>query len=207
MKRKIVITSLIIIFIILGLLAVNDLTSSFDDFIYSLISSFRSDLLTNVLRVITSLANYKSILIYNILIILYILISKKSKLLIIPLNSILSVVFNNVFKLIFRRDRPILIALITETGYSYPSGHAMISILFFGTLSYILGKSNIKYKNTLRIIIGIFIILIGISRIYLGVHFVSDIIGGYLLGIIVLLSVITIYNRSEENESINNRSK
>lgn len=130
MKRKIVITSLIIIFIILGLLAVNDLTSSFDDFIYSLISSFRSDLLTNVLRVITSLANYKSILIYNILIILYILISKKSKLLIIPLNSILSVVFNHVFKLIFRRDRPILIALITETGYSYPSGHAMISILF-----------------------------------------------------------------------------
>lgn len=205
MKRKLIIIFLIIIFIVLGLLASIDLTSGFDNCIYNAIISLKSSPLTALFKVVTSLANYKSIIVYNIGILIYILISKKSKLLIIPLNSLLSVIFNNIFKLIFRRNRPLLIALITETGYSYPSGHAMISILFFGTISYVISKSNIKYKEIIRGILGIFIILIGISRVYLGVHYVSDIIGGYLLGTIVLLMVINI-KKEHKDESINNRS-
>lgn len=197
MKRKLLIISLMIMFIILGILALNNLTSSFDNFIYNLIISMKSDTLTKVLEFITNLANYKSIIFYNILILLYILITKKNKLLMVPLNSILSVVFNSIFKLIFRRNRPLLIALINESGYSYPSGHAMISILFFGTLSYVISQSDIKYKKILRWIIGIFIIVIGITRIYLGVHYASDIIGGYLLGMIVLLIVINIKKKEQ----------
>lgn len=205
MKRKLIIISLIIIFIILGILASINFTNGFDTYIYNIIASFNSDILTEFFKILTSLANYKSIILYNVGILIYILITKKSKLLILPFNSILSVIFNNIFKLIFRRDRPLLIALITENGYSYPSGHAMISILFFGTLSYVISKSNIKYKNIIRVFLGVFIILIGISRIYLGVHYASDIIGGYLLGMIVLLIVITI-KKEHKNESINNRS-
>lgn len=206
MKRKLLIISLILIFIILGILAATNLTSSFDNFIYNTIISIKSPILTDTLKIITSLANYKSIIFYNFVILLYILIKKNSKLLIIPLNSILSVIFNNIFKVIFRRNRPLLIALITEKGYSYPSGHAMISILFFGTLSYVISKSDIKYKNILRLFLGVLIIIIGISRIYLGVHYASDIIGGYLLGMIILLTVINI-KKEHENESTNNRSK
>lgn len=197
MKRKLLIISLIIMFIILGILALNDLTSSFDNFIYKIVISIKSDTLTKVLQFITSLANYKSILFYNILILLYILLKKKDKLLIIPLNSILSVIFNNIFKLIFRRNRPLIIALITESGYSYPSGHAMISILFFGTISYVISNSNIKYNKIIRWSLAIFIILIGISRIYLGVHYASDIIGGYLLGMIIILIEINIKKKEQ----------
>lgn len=116
---------------------------------------------------------------------------------IIPLNSILSVIFNNIFKLIFRRNRPLIIALITESGYSYPSGHAMISILFFGTISYVISNSNIKYNKIIRWSLAIFIILIGISRIYLGVHYASDIIGGYLLGMIIILIEINIKKKEQ----------
>lgn len=207
MKRILTISGCLVVFIILGILAINNLTQYFDSFVYKVITSYKSDLLTRVLTIITSLANYKSILIYNIIIIGYMIISKKSKLLMIPFNSILSVLFNNLFKIIFRRNRPLLIALIKETGYSYPSGHAMISILFFGTISYLVSKSNLKYKNIIRVVIGIFIIIIGISRIYLGVHYASDIIGGYLLGLIVLLSSNMIINRSDKIESVNNGSK
>lgn len=205
MKRKLIIIFSIIVFIILGILASNNLTIAFDNFIYNMIELVKCDPLTKFLKILTSLANYKCILFYNICIVIYILVTKKSKLLLIPCNSILSVIFNNIFKLIFQRNRPSLIALITETGYSYPSGHAMISVLFFGTLSYIISKSDIKYKKVIRWFLGIFIILIGISRIYLGVHYASDIIGGYLLGIIILLVVISI-QKEHRNESINNRS-
>lgn len=197
MKRKILIIILIVLFIILGILASFNLTSDFDNFIYNMIISLKNDNLTKIIKVITTLANTKSIILYNVLIVIYILIKKNRKLMIIPINSLLSVIINNIFKIIFRRDRPLLIALIDESGYSYPSGHAMISILFFGTLSYVIGKSNIKYKTLIRISLGIFIILVGISRVYLGVHYVSDIIGGYLLGMITLLTVISIKKKEQ----------
>lgn len=197
MKRKILIIILIVLFIILGILASFNLTSDFDNFIYNMIISLKNDNLTKIIKVITTLANTKSIILYNVLIVIYILIKKNRKLMIIPINSLLSVIINNIFKIIFRRDRPLLIALIDESGYSYPSGHAMISILFFGTLSYVIGKSNIKYKTLIRISLGIFIILVGISRVYLGVHYVSDIIGGYLLGMITLLTVISFRKKEQ----------
>lgn len=96
---------------------------------------------------------------------------------------------NFLIKFAFARQRPLLEQLINETHYSFPSGHAMASLLFFGTLIMLL-PNIIKHKPfrlCCQAVLGILILLIGISRIYVGVHYPTDIIGGYLLGAAWLL--------------------
>ncbi|RLG10216.1 hypothetical protein DRN73_08395 [Candidatus Pacearchaeota archaeon] len=85
---------------------------------------------------------------------------------------------------LIQRPRPIS-SLIPVSGYSFPSGHALISIIFFTSLIYFF-KDNIKNKNLRYTFITINILLfllIGFSRIYLNVHWFSDVLGGFLLGL------------------------
>lgn len=195
MKRKITIIILSILFIIDLILVLMGVTSSLDNMIYKFIISFKGENLTNVFKIISLLASTKMIVIYNIILVIGILISKKRNLLLITVSSITSGIINNLVKYIIKRDRPFGIALVRENFYSFPSGHAMISILFFGMIIYKLIEHNIKYKKVLIVLISIYIILVGISRIYLGVHYASDVFGGYTLGIILLLILTLIYER------------
>lgn len=90
-----------------------------------------------------------------------------------------------------KRPRPIDYRLIEETGYSFPSGHSMASMAFYGLLIYLIYR-NVKNKYlkwTLICLLSVLIILIGISRIYLGVHYTSDVLAGFL----VSLSYLIIY--------------
>jgi len=94
-------------------------------------------------------------------------------------------------------------ALIPITRYSFPSGHTTMATIFFTILLYSL-MENIKSKKTkilLTIITSIIIFLIGFSRIYLGVHWFSDVIGGFILGLfinsIILLIIEIIYKRKK----------
>ncbi|MDH6363396.1 undecaprenyl-diphosphatase [Enterococcus sp. PF1-24] len=99
--------------------------------------------------------------------------------------AIVSGVFNPLLKLVFQRNRPTLEHLVVEHSYSFPSGHAAASMIFYGTLIVLLGIfiSNQKVRLASQILLGLLILLIGCSRVYLGVHFPSDIIGGYLVGL------------------------
>ena len=128
--------------------------------------------------------------------ILLIVIKKKQIPLYILINLICAFLTNQTFKSIFTRTRPIGINLIDETGYSYPSGHSMIGLSFYGFIIYLIYK-NIKNKLTKTILIAsliLTILLIGFSRIYLGVHYLTDVIGGFLLSIIYLTIYIKIIN-------------
>ncbi len=102
-----------------------------------------------------------------------------------------SLVFSTLGKLAFHRARP-MAAFYTEPTYSFPSGHATIAIMLYGFIAYILIKTTKKWKNKVNIFFGIsiLILLIGFSRLYLGVHYASDVWGGYLIGGIWLITSI-----------------
>ncbi|MBS4176669.1 phosphatase PAP2 family protein [Lederbergia citrea] len=93
-------------------------------------------------------------------------------------------VFNRLLKAIFKRERPDILQLVKEHGFSFPSGHAMGSVIFFGGVIFVLYKMYGWNRTALTgsIIASVLIILIGLSRIYLGVHYPSDVIAGYAAG-------------------------
>ena len=100
-----------------------------------------------------------------------------------------------VVKHIIQRPRPEGIALITETGYSFPSAHTMGSVVFYGFLVFLIWK-YFKSKNLkiiLTIILPIFALAIGYTRIYLGVHYFTDVVAGTLAGIAYLAVAIVLF--------------
>lgn len=108
-------------------------------------------------------------------------------------NLAVVVGLNQFLKYIIQRPRPEEYRLIEESGYSFPSGHSMVSMAFYGYLIYLIYRhiKNQYLKWTLIISLGILICLIGISRIYLGVHYTSDVLAGFLMA----LSYLVIYTR------------
>jgi len=117
----------------------------------------------------------------------------------IPVIAIGSEVLNLLFKARFKRNRPIQNA-IRVSGWSYPSGHAMESMSFYGLMIYSLFKSNklpkwLVYTGSASLV-GL-IAMIGISRSYLKVHYPSDVVAGYSLGLLWLVSSITLIRGGE----------
>jgi undecaprenyl-diphosphatase len=104
-------------------------------------------------------------------------------------------VLNTLIKEILQRERPSLQHLVEAGGYSFPSGHAMISMGFFGMIFAIWAmERKIRGRSLfLPCVLGaLLILLIGLSRVYLGVHFPTDIVGGYIAGIIWLVFTVPV---------------
>ncbi|MGX7133449.1 phosphatase PAP2 family protein [Enterococcus songbeiensis] len=106
-------------------------------------------------------------------------------------------ILNPLIKLVFTRERPTLLHLVTEHSYSFPSGHSTGSMVLFGTLIFLVPAlfTSTTARWIARIFLGFIILAIGISRIYLGVHFPSDIIGGYSLGLGWLFLTYPLYQK------------
>ena len=160
---------------------------TFDSYIYNLTQKLNTSEVTDFFKVITNLAGPAFVLI--VLALCMILIKNKKIKKIILLNAILIVGLNQIVKFIVARPRPEDIMLVTETGFSFPSAHAMFVLAFYGLFIYFIHKSDILKKNKilLDILLGSLIILIPITRIYLGVHYASDVIAGLCLSGAVLL--------------------
>ena len=172
----------------------------FDDFIYNYVKNIINNPMTIIMKFITFFASPLWCIVLAIIIIIF--NKKLGKY--FSINLALVFLLNFVLKLVFARERPIDINIITESGYSFPSGHSMVSAGMYGFLAYNLWKS--KIKNGCKVIgcIGLVILtfLIGLSRIYLGVHYTSDVIGGFVLGIAYLVLFIQIVY--SKNSPINN---
>ena len=194
-EKKYLIIGLLILLIIDATLILTNNISWFDNFIYNIVINLKSDFMTNVMKGITFLGSVKFIIIINVLLFIYSMVKKKYNLLLITISSITSPIVNNILKVIFKRPRPIIINMIEEGSYSFPSGHSMISILFYGSIIYLLNKYKIKHCKLISIILSMLILLIGISRIYLGVHYPSDVLGGYLTAGICLTIITLIYKK------------
>ena len=119
---------------------------------------------------------------------------RKKKSLVLATSLILGLILEQVIKFFVQRERP-LIQLVQEAGYSFPSGHAISSIILFSLLIYFYkNKIESYFFRIIFIFVNIFLILlVGFSRIYLNVHWLSDIIGGYALGLSIVYAVLIFY--------------
>ena len=168
---------------------------------YKMISTFLiSDFVTPIAKFIT---NFGGAVFLSIATIALLLLIKNKKIgLSIFSNIVIITILNQLLKRILRRPRPTELRIVEETGYSFPSGHSMVSMAFYGYLIYLIYRyiKNKYIKWSLIVLLSILICLIGISRIYLGVHYTSDVLGGFLLSISYLVVYISLIKKilSEE---------
>ena len=163
---------------------------------YKIISTFLiSDFATPIAKFITNFGG--AIFLITLTVILVILIKNKKIGLSIFSNLIIITVLNQLLKRILQRPRPTEFRIIEETGYSFPSGHSMVSMAFYGYLIYLIYKyvENKHVKWISIVLLSILICSIGVSRIYLGVHYTSDVLGGFLVSISYLILFISTVNK------------
>ena len=155
---------------------------------YNFISKYLiSDFVTPVAKVITNFGG--AIFLISFTIISLIVVNNKKIGLCIMLNLMISSGLNILLKNILQRERPNEFRLIDESGYSFPSGHSMVSMAFYGFIIYLVYKyvENKKFKIFLIVLLSALIVFIGTSRIYLGVHYTSDVLAGFLISISYLV--------------------
>lgn len=166
----------------------------FDDSIIQFFYQIKTEKLDVVLFVFTELGSLWFLTIFSLIIISVLWFKKKDKwtifFFVIDIGG--GGLLTKFLKYYYARERPTIDETIDAIGYSFPSGHAMGSLIFYGFLSYLLFRSNIRkrMKWGALFLCGVLIFFIGISRIYLGAHYPSDVIAGYLAGSIWLILCI-----------------
>jgi membrane-associated phospholipid phosphatase len=168
-------------------LAENDLTA-FDRSVTDFFLSFRSDGLTKYLTFVTQLGDrYAYVIVTLCLAAFYLLKHRSWKFVLqISLVLILASLSNIVLKKAINRARPALEHLVTVNTLSYPSGHAMSAMAFYGFLIFLCARYRMQQWLRVAVITVLLLLIlsIGISRIYLGVHYPSDVAGGFIGGLI-----------------------
>ena len=175
------------------------------DYLYDFISdNIINDKLTSIIKVITNLSSVIFIIVIATIAIIFIR-NKRIKLLLAS-NLIGITIINNLLKVIVARDRPNINRLVNENGYSFPSGHSITSMVFYGYLIYLIYRyvDNKNIKVSLIIFLSLLILMIGFSRIYLGVHYTSDVMGGFLLGVVYLIVFISSTKKYLDNSMYKN---
>ena len=184
----------------------------FDERIFSLISPHVTPARTVFMQIITFIGSQNFLLPANIILIGIYLFFLKNKLSAykIAAISISSVLVMFLMKLFLHRNRPLIPLIAKVHGYSFPSGHTFTSVTFYGIIAYILYK-NVKNKAVKWLVISCLILLIclvGFSRVYLRLHYASDVIAGFCLGTIWLVLakwfLVKAENKEIENIQTNN---
>lgn len=205
MKEKILSLFLFCITILIGILALKKYTVAIDSYAYDIIIKLRSPFCDNLFKIVSFLFSTYAIIIYCIIFLMILKNRKYSYYIIYMMLS--EALINNVIKIIFRRPRPSNLALVIENTYSFPSGHTMAACI----ITYLIGNYISKKYSTKKYLITsleiIIILLVGISRVYLGVHYFTDIIGAILISIAIILlandlEIFEKYiNRGNENDN------
>ncbi len=165
-----------------------DFIQRVDISIFNFIESLRDPVFTEFMKFITFFGNPEAVLLFTFYIIIYLFLKRRYDFIFILLSSsgiagLTAILLKNFFE----RERPSFEnALLYAGGFSFPSGHAMIAIAFYGILAYFIfiSRDN-KIEKIMVVVIGILLVfLISFSRVYLGVHFPSDIFGALILGFV-----------------------
>ena len=224
-KRKIVAGSCLIVFIILTYLVSTRQELAFDTVIREWFYSLRTPWLTEVVKGITFMGNTKTIVAICILLLVVpvaIGIAEKirakanhdpaletegigwiiTKKFGFPVAAVAIVgsAINKTIKHIMMRPRPdVSLHLIEQGGWSFPSGHSISGLLLYGFLVWLLRRyvKDSRIVNAATVILTLLWIGIGLSRIYLGVHYPTDVLGGWTLGMVVMMTAIVIIDKFE----------
>lgn len=178
-----------IIFILLTCLVKMNNSLKFDTIFYNLISNIINDNMTTIIKFITFLGSASIVILVTFLLI--VILKDKKIGLSLGLNLIIITIFQKVLKFLIGRPRPVGINLIEEKKYSFPSGHSLTAMAFYGFIIYLIYKSELKHKNIYITLLSILILLIGLSRVYLGVHYITDVLGGFTFSLFYLIIYIT----------------
>ena len=147
------------------------------------VENLRADWLTPIMESISVLATPVSLLVLLLVIVAF--APGKRPGMFCTVNLVLVVLLNVLLKELVQRPRPEDINLVVETGFSFPSGHSMVAMAFFGLLVWLVW--HYERDRTLRLAccagFSLIILLIGISRIYLGVHYASDVLAGFCISL------------------------
>ena len=191
MKKRLII--LLSLFVILTICVLSGVTGVIDYNIYNILSTNNVEFLSVCANVVTSLASSQAIIIIT-LILIFALDTNHQRIFVI-INTLISAGIIILSKNIFLRERP-LIGSELLSSYSFPSGHSLIATTYYGFLIYLLRRSKCKeeYKVIGTTLLSTLIVLICLSRNFLSVHYVTDVIGGVILGLIILLVLIYFFD-------------
>lgn len=175
--------------------------TTFDENVFNFVGEHVSDTRTSIMVFISFLGKHSFLIPANLVLLAYFLFMKNRRFSVriaaLALSS-LSLMF--LLKLSFRRIRPEIPLLEQVHGFSFPSGHALMSVAFYGLLIYITWH-EVK-QRTLRAVLITFwfslIVLIGFSRIYLRVHYASDVIAGFAVGFAWLVISLWVIDKIEK---------
>lgn len=188
-------------FVLIAYRIFNLQNDQFDFLVFDKVAVLVSEPFTRFMQIITFLGNHKFLIPANLMLIVYFLFIKKHRWysIKIPVIAIGGVLLMFILKQLFNRSRPLVPLLEPVQGLSFPSGHALMSLSFYGLLIFLTWENvrNRVLKWILIILFLLLIILIGFSRIYLRLHYFSDVVAGFAAGIIWLSLSIWVLRRIE----------
>jgi len=155
-----------------------------------------------IILFITFLGNHKFLIPANLLLIFYFLFVAHENWFTVRVITIAlsSLVLMLLLKFLFQRKRPLSPLLKAARGLSFPSGHAIMAVTFYGLILYILWNTiDINWlRYVVAILLMLLIVLIGYSRVYLRVHYASDVLAGFIIGFLWLLISLSVLKQLEE---------
>ncbi len=173
--------------------------NNLDQQVAALFLAHRSETGIRIFSIITSFGSWQFLLPVILVIALVLFIARKREFIIPFLATVAGAEIITFFgKILAHRDRP-LSAVFHATDFSFPSGHATIAVAFYGFLAFMLIKfCGNRYKWLISVLAGLIAVLVGFSRLYLGVHYLSDVLAGFLVGLMALVIGIR-YSKLDNN--------
>lgn len=195
---------LIISFITITYFVVNGHLLALDQLLISKITPIETDFLTIIMNLFSFIGSTKTVIFisFNLLLVIYKLYKKWQEIFLFLIVLTGSTAINQLAKFLIKRERPVS-EFIIVTGFSYPSGHTMGAMSLYGIITFLLWRHVRTFSRRIILILFsiVMIMIIAFSRIYLGVHYPSDIVGALLLSGIWLYLTIWIFQHLMENKS------